>query len=114
MDTNHPILVDMGVRPSSRIVKHIIAARKSGMTDEDIACENDNINLPITLNDLHLLHICPDLQYHYKHAIAKVAWESASKMKCEIATLSARDDVMKDILNNTLDIVKMTTEMNKI
>jgi len=114
MDTNQPILVDMGTRPSSLIVQHIIAAKKNGMSDEDIACEIDSVNVPITLNDLHLLHICPDLQYHYKHHIAKVAWGSVSKMQCDISTLSVRDDVMKDIVNNVLDIVKMTTEMNKI
>ena len=101
-------------KPKSDLVQRIVAAKKEGLSDKDIAAETDKLNALITLDDLHLLYVNPRLRYHYNHAIAKISWNVASEMRCDIKTTNVREDVMKDVINGMLDVIRLTSEMNMI
>jgi hypothetical protein len=107
-NTEHKSYVD---KRTSTLVERIIVAKNIGISDENIASENDRINHPITLDDLRILNDTPNMRYHYKHAIAKVSWKWASEMHCDIAAIDEDDNITIDIVNNILAVMPIKLKL---
>lgn len=101
-------------RPKSALLKAVIAKKKLGESDAKIGEYIDRYTGGVTVDDLHLFRVHPQMQSEYARLVAKVARQCTSSNKCQLVTGNVREDTLVDVTNAILVIMKMTAQMQAI